>query len=187
MRLLRYIDDKWTFREQYDYIKRASIILPFIIIIIEIIKYFIIKNYKFSPLYIIFSVFFNFIFYIPFIINSIKYNKKFKKIEKQILENYTTKLKTVKAKINYCSFIKNEVYELMVLKDTTTLTPSKWNIIFQLLRNSKTNTSYINKIIVFDSNDNAYLLKNIINKFELNDIKEERLKKLKRLNKLWKN
>ena len=55
------------------------------------------------------------------------------------------------------------------------------------MQTSRIPASYINKIIVFDSNDNAYLLKNIINKFELNDIKEERLKKLKRLNKLWKN
>lgn len=162
MSLLRFIDRKFSSQEQLDYLKGYLFFgAPLGFIVVEGFKYFFMSNYNFSIFNLIGTIITDFLVASPLIINYFKHKNKYNKIVKKIKDN--PKLNKVKAILDYKNFIKGEVYELDI---------------------------YDQYIFVFCKNNchiGQYRLKNCINKFELDDIKEERLNKLKKLNKLWKN
>lgn len=162
MSLLKFIDRKFSSEEQLDYLKGYLFIgAPLGYIIVEGFKYFFISSYYFSIINLIATIIIDLTIASPLIINYFKHKNKYNKIIKKIKDN--PKLNKVKAIFDYKDFIKGEVYDLDI---------------------------YNQFIFVFCKNNyhiGQYRLKNSINKFDLDDIKEERLNKLKKLNKLWKN
>lgn len=165
MNLLKFIDSKLTASEQSWHLKTYMFIgAPLGCITVEVSKYFFISTYKFNILTLILTFIIDLLIATPFIINYFKHKKKYDRIVKKIQDN--PKLNRVKALFNYRNFIKNESYELKSF----------------LFDNKKNKTIYI------DSGNNLYsyyTLKDNINKFDLDDIKEERLQKLKKINKLY--
>jgi hypothetical protein len=92
----------------------------------------------------------------PFIINRFKCEAKYKRI----LTKINTKEKNfVKARFDYSQFKKGQSYPISIINDNIYL-----------------NFSYFTGPI--------YDLKGVINKFEYDDLKEERLRKLKRLKRI---
>jgi len=169
MRLLNYLDRKFEFSKQKNYLFGYLFFgYPFSYMLIHAILYIWIEK---DTLFIdmVYDFIRNFIFNIlivsPLIINYFRYKKKYNHIVNKIHENYLNGNFCVKAKFDFKEFKKNQSYPLdyYTLKRISKKTP-----IFVL-----TNGAY----------NRTYLLKNYINKFELDDIKEERLKKLKKLKK----
>lgn len=183
MNLLTYIDKKLTFIEQISYLKSYLFFgAPLGYIFGEVLKYFLL-TYKFSISQLFFTILLNLLIASPLIINYYKHMKKYNRLIKKIREN--SKLDKVKAIMNYEGFIKGESYNFTCLEQAK-LTPSQWSSIISIFISS---SSFLEKnlIVILGINNKPHILKSIINKFDLDDIKEERLKKLKRLSKLWKN
>lgn len=157
MRFLNYIDRKFDYESQ----KRFTVTMPigasFGYLLSEGIKMAIDwQKYKFDVSGFIFIIIFWLLILSPFIINRIKYEAKYKKILEKVISNSNKLNLNVKAKFDYDKFKKGELYKIDV-HDTY--------------------------LYILECNDIHYF-KNIINKFEFDDIKEERLKKLKRLKRL---
>lgn len=162
MFLLKYIDKKLTYKLIKNYIKSFLFFgAPIGIIIGESIKVIIYGGFSkyvenFNIDVIFFTIFFDILIISPFIINYIKHKKRYKNIIKKINLLKPENLK-VRALYNYEHFIKGQTY----------LLEARYN-------------SYIIR-----SNYELYIFEYCINKFELEDIKEERKKKLKKIKKLF--
>lgn len=122
------------------------------------------NNYHFEPLNMIVTLFADFILITPLIINHFKYQSKYTKIFNKYLEN-KNKNYQVKAVFNYDNFVKGETYQIF-----------EKSHLFNVGMNKKI------YLCMEDCEGNLYNLEDLINKFDLNDIKEERRKKLKKLN-----
>ena len=177
MKLLTLIDRKIIFRSQKGYLKSYLFFgLPFGYIVGELFKLILVgwSNYSFQ--YNIIGIAVNLIVGLiiagPFIINYFRQNKKLKSIIKK--HRNKTLVYNVKCIINYKKFVKGELYEIEVY-------PNEVN----RRRLPKWYCSSVKNLYVVGDNGLAYELEEIINKFELVDnIKEERKKKLKKLEKL---
>lgn len=164
MSLLKFIDRKLAFKEQINYVKSYLFFgAPLGYIFYESLKYFFDPKYTFSFGNLIVTIIVDLLFASPLLINYYKHTKKYNRMHKKIQENPK---KRVKAIFNYREFIKGESYEIQC----------------DILMNNNENEYVLDK-----NGYNWCFLKDNINKFDLDDIKEERLKKLKRLSKLWKN
>ena len=163
--ILNYIDRKFS----YDAQKRFTIIMPIGAILGYLLsecvtllifgwqKYHFIGRDTFIMIFIWLFVL------IPFIINRFKYNAKYKKILKKVKNNQNSDLiSKVKAKFDYQSFKKGEVYTII-----------------------ESDLHHIDGSLFINNDEGLFHFKRIINKFEFDDIKEERLKKLKKLKRLY--
>lgn len=168
MRFLRYIDSKFTLYDQKAYIISFIFFgVPLGYSFVQIMTILISgwEKYHFSMYNLIGNLTTNFLILSPFLINYIRHTKRFKKIYKKVIEN-SKNVYRVKALFTYSPFIKGSYYE--ICKDSYIMNFDKKNIIF-----------------IIDDNKKQYPIKNIINKFELDDIKEDRLRKLKKLKRIW--
>lgn len=168
MRFFRFLDRKLTARRQKAIITSYLFFgVPVGYIGSQIAKIISLgwDKYQFSLLSMIFLFSFDILIMLPFIINYFRHRKKFNNIIKKIEPDKELK---VKALFDFDDFIKNHVYKIE-------------NISFLTNYGLYKNNSYL----VVDSKGFHNRLKDIINKFELDDIKEERLKKLRKLKRLW--
>lgn len=160
MSILNFVDKHYTYVEQVRYLKSMAFFgFPLGYILPKI--YLIIakgwENWHFSLSDLIVIVIVDLIWMSPFIYNYFKYEKKYLKTIKRISLNSNKEYK-VKALFDYKNFIKGQTYKV-----------------------------YFDGVDQdFYIDDYYYPLKNLINKFDLDDIKEERLNKLNKLKKLWK-
>jgi hypothetical protein len=164
MKLLNYIDKKFSYNAQ----RRFTISLP----IGAVVGYLLAEGmtllikgwqkYNFNLGGLIFEIFLWLIILSPFIYNRFKYEAKYKKI----LEKVKTKENNfVKAKFDYDYFKKGQTYSISLYNDNL----------------------YINTVKGWGKSgytSNFHDFKGVVNKFEYDDLKEERLKKLKRLKRL---
>lgn len=187
MSLLTYMNRKMTAGSQSSYIHGYLLVgIPVGYGSTEILKMTVIygwEKYNFSVGNLMSSLIFNGLIALPFIINYIRNRKKYKSILKKI-EDKSIKSYKVKAVFDYDNFEKGKLYTFQVLEDDTELTISNWkkitnNFVKMFPKKDR------NILLVSDDQNSIHLLKNIINKFELDDIKEERMRKLKKLKKRW--
>lgn len=168
MRFLRFIDRKFTFYDQKSYVISflffgAPIGYLFVQGIDVLVQGW--EKYNFSAYNLLGNIITNLVILSPLIINYIRHTRKYNKIYKKIIENPNHKYK-VKALYDYKNFIKDNVYDI------------EEEHIFM-------NFDKIGVLYIINNNNQYLPLKNIINKFELDDIKEDRLRKLKKLKKIW--
>jgi hypothetical protein len=167
MKLLNYIDKKFTLQDQLVYIISFLFIgMPLGYLFSQGINILIYgwEKYHFNKYNLLGNITTNLLILTPLIINYIRHIKKYNKICKKILENYNHKYK-IKALYDYKNFIKNDLYDI----DTD-----------YVFRNGDKKFEFF-----IMQNHNIYNMRNIINKFELDDIKEDRLRKLKKLKRIW--
>ena len=177
MKFLRYIDKKLTSSKQ----KEQIIVYLFVggpigYIIGDIMKIVVLGwgKYHFSILNFIFTFLVELIITSPLIINYFLHVKKYK----QLINKVKSKKEfNVKSLFDFDDFKKDQYYKCYF----TEILNKKGRTIpaYYVCKNSQINNSgffYSTRIYEVD-------LKETINKFELDDIKEDRLKKLKKLNK----
>ena len=165
MKFFNLIDKWWTFGTQKSYLFSFFFIgLPFGYCfsqgILIVSKGW--DKYNFNIFNMLFLILFDCLIVSPLIINYFRHKNKYKDILKKMY-SYHLKENTVKvkAKFNYKSFIKGQSYYLE-------LTDSLKDIIY-----------------IIDEKNYYHSLKELINKFELDDIKTQRKLKLQKLKKLW--
>lgn len=173
MWLVNYIDKKMTASLIRNWLKSFLLFgLPVGYLTSQILRILSIgwSKYHFDIIYLLFSflnlVIFDFLIALPFIISQIRSRKKYKKLYNRIIKEYkenNIKTNKVKCIYNFEEFEKGESYEVI-------------NISIQPLKN-------IGEIVIIKNR--LHILKDIINKFNIDDIKEERLKKLKKLKNIW--
>jgi len=164
MHILNYIDNKFTIHDQESYLYNFWFFgMPVGISVTQLLLIFIEgwSKYHISYPSIIATIIIDVLLTLPFYINKRKYDKKYKLIIEKIKEN-KVKVKKVKAKFNYEGFIKGKSYDFddYILKFNS------------------------DKIFVYDEDKCSYYLSHIMNKFELQDLKEERVRKLNKLKKI---
>lgn len=170
MRLLRYIDRKFTLYDQTAYMVSFIFFgMPIGYIFSQIVSILIHSwdKYHFSVYNLLGNMITNLVILTPIIINYIRHSRKYNKIYNKVTEktnNNKVKVK-VKALYDYSSFIKGQSYEVV---DE-----------YFIMNNDK------KAMLFIIDNQRTFPMKNIINKFELDDIKEDRMRKLKKLKKLW--
>lgn len=158
MSIPKFIDKYQTYNDQVSYLKSMTYFgFPFGYIISKIFAIAIIgwEKWHFSFSDLFIVFFVDLIILLPLIYNYFKHKKRYNNIVEKI-QLEPNKEYTVKALYNYKNFFKNEHYKLSIYE--------------------------FNEIYIGST---FYTLKDLINKFELDDIKEERLRKLKKLKKLW--
>lgn len=178
MRFLKFLDKKLSWKQQKDYLFFYLMFgLPFGYLGGQGISIWINgwNTYHFDIHGVIFQIVFGLLISTPLIINYFHHIKKYKLIIKRYLDDEADNLRfhlrwkpsiyKVKCIIDYKEFVKNESYEL------------------QIIDNGVKKAKY--SMMVINNKGWSYDLKDFINKFEMIDtIKEERKKKLKRLQKL---
>jgi len=156
MKLLNFIDKKINFNIQKVIL---SSFLGGVIgsLTFEIVRILFVKGYDFNIYRTISFLIFYLLIYSPFIVNYIRLTKRYNKIYKLYQENPKI---NVKAKFDYKSILKNQSYEIVAYEKSGRLS---------------------GKLYLYLHDKHLFNLKNVINKFELDDIKEERFRKLKKL------
>ncbi len=141
------------------------------------------ENYHFSLRHFILFLFLHILILLPLIINHFKCKKKLKCIFNYYIKKKFEKNEhkiLVKALFDYKVFIKGKSYEIY-MNDLDFLLWCNSNKELEIL-DLKTD---LQSRSLFFSSFPEYDFKEIINKFEIDDIKENRRKKLKKLNKFW--
>jgi hypothetical protein len=168
MKLLNLIDKWWTFDSQKNYLFSFLFIgLPFGYFFTQGLL-IVLKGwykYHFDIFNMLFLILFDCLIVSPIIINYFRHKNKYNDILKKLYSKHLEEKNTVKvkAKFNYESFIKGQSYYLELAN-------------YDLL---------IDNIYIIDEKNYYHSLKRLINKFELDDIKEQRKLKLEKLKKLW--
>lgn len=176
MFLAKYIDKKLPYKSIKSYVQSFLFFgAPVGLIAVEITKIIVYGGFsaykeKFDINAIFFTLFLDIVISLPFIINYIKHKRRYKKILQKLDDKEEQKPKDkkhyVRALYNYKDvFIKGEIYEL----------EPNWGWI-RPLKNGYN--------IIKNNSYSTYKLEDYINKFELEDIKEERRKKLKKLKRI---
>jgi len=185
MRLLRYLDKKYTLTEYKRFIITFFCFgAPFGYVFAQVTGILVIswEKYNFSFFNLFFTGFCDVLICSPVIINyirhTIRYNKIIKRLDHIKPDNRSDEKKfSVKALYDFKNYKKGESYTINI-SDLyhTKLIPAKWKQLnpFKIFDN----------FIYIENSTNIHFLGEIINKFELNDIKEDRRKKLKKLQKI---
>lgn len=180
MGLLKYINKKMTFGSQCSYLSSYFFFgMPIGYGIGEGIRVLIDgQKYHFNFSNFIFGIIINLLIITPFLVNYFIQMKKFKFIINKHLADKNKKLK-VKAIMDYSTiYEKGKSYEIEIVQKR-----SKQSLFQRILRNPNYTITVFYEDTSFIWQSRSTLL-GIINKFELDDIKEERRKKLARLKKL---
>jgi len=170
MRFLRYVDRKLTAESQKQQIKLFLFFgYPIGYLCVEIIKIIIFgwAKYNFSISNCIFTFILDVIIALPLIINYFLHKRKYKQIINKIKDKSDF---NVKALFDFQDFKKGQSYPCYF---DEILNKGKYSFTYYVCIKHNTNGWYYWEIE----------LKNVINKFELDDIKDDRLKKLKKINK----
>ena len=165
--ILKYLDKKKTTSEQIIELKTFLFFgFPIGYVTVEVIKIIISGwlKYHFSIPNIIFTFIFDLVIFSPFIINYFLHKKRYKDIINKVKNIKEFK---VRALFDYKSFVKGQSYTCY----------------FDEMFHSNKFKYYVCTNDGKNCYDYEIELKDVINKFELDDIKEDRLKKLKKLNK----
>lgn len=167
MRLLKYIDRKFTLYDQKTYMVSFVVFgMPLGYLFSQGVNVYMKgwSEYHFSIYNLIGNLITNLVILTPIIYNYIRHTKKYNKIFIKMRDNTNTKYK-VKALYNYDVFTEGISYEIST--ESVFMNFDKHEFLYVL------------------DNHMTYPLKNIINKFELDDIKEDRMRKLKKLKRIW--
>jgi len=161
MKFLRYIDKKITFASQKRWLMSYLFIgIPISYLFTQTLMIVSLgwSEYKlqFDIVNPFIVLFFNLLIISPFIINYFIHTKKYNNLKKHFGTDKEVKVKSL---FDFDTFVKGESY--IIYSDSFMF-----------------NSGMDKRTILLVSN---YTLKNIVNRFELDDIKEQRLKKLKKL------
>ena len=186
MRLLNYFDKRYTLTEQKRFISSFLLFgMPIGYTFSQLIGILLISwdKYHFSYFNLFFTFIFDLLFCSPLIINYIRHIRRYNKIIKRLnylkpIESESKNKFSVKALYDYRKFKKGESYFINIfdLYKTKLIAP-KW----KQLRFAKMSDNFI----YIENEYDIHFLGEVINKFELNDIKEERRKKLEKLKRRW--
>lgn len=168
MMFLRYIDKKMTADKQKFQIKSFLFVgFPIGYSIVEILKLIVFgwAKYHFSISNCIFTFIFDVVLISPLIINYFLHKRKYKQFLNKIKDKKEFK---VRALFDYRNFVKGQSYTCFF---------------DQIFGKEKFTYFICNRPFITNHDYSEIELKDNINKFELDDIKEDRLKKLNKLNK----